>query len=332
VGPSGASFSQQGLDHSPGPSVAIDGVISSHPGATVYQKKQINLGLGLGHLYQLWIDSLRQPAPTCSVSPGGKVPIGHYTFQVAPVFSSGGEGAVSPSSTSCTTDSGNQTITLNWATVAGAIGYDLYENNKAFQCNAPWVKGGNTNQFIWKVNSPCGASAPAFSGSGPTSLTAAALSSPMLRLENNFTGSLTAESLTANRTWTIPDTDGQLVLASINHGFAPNHVIVADSTGKLIDSGVQLAFTNQKFLDCGTGTTCSQIAQPSLITVKGGPIALAKGTVTITSLPFTSSTTYICTPSDSTATNALDVIYNSGSSVTFNGTGSDTIRYICIGN
>ena len=150
----------------------------------------------------------------------------------------------------------------------------------------------------------------------------------MLKLENNFTGSLRADPLTANRTWTVPDTDGQLVLAPRDQRFASNHLIVANSTGKLVDSGVQLA----QFFDCGTGTTCSRTAQPGFVTIKGGPIALSKGTITITSLPFANSTSYVCAPSDSTATNALAVVYNSGSSVTFHGTGTDTIRYICTGN
>jgi len=332
VATSGASFSQQGLDHSPAPALAIDGVMGNNSGSNVYQKQQLNFGLGLGNLYQLWVDSARPAAPTCSVSAGGKIPVGHHSFQVAPVFSSGGEGLVSSSSAACTTSAGNQTITIRWEAVGGAVGYDLYENNRAFQCNAPWVKGGKTDQFVWKEGSPCGAGVPAFSGSGPSSVTAAALSTPALRLENNLTGSLSAEALTANRSWTLPDADGQLVLAPANQRFAPNHLIVANSSGEFVDSGAPLPFAHQQFLDCGTGTTCSQTVQASFVTIKGGPLALSKGTVTVTSLPYTSSTSYVCASSDSTAGNPVAVSYNSGSSVTFRGTGADTIRYICAGN
>ena len=534
VGTSGASFSQQGLDHSPGPSLAIDGVMGNDAGSNVYQKKQQNFGLGVGNLYQMWVDSARQEAPNCSVSAGGKVAPGRHTFQVAPVFSSGGEGLASPPSTACITTSGNQTITIKWMTVTGAVGYDLYESNRVIQCRPPLVTGGNTNQFIWKGGSPCGAGVPAFSGSGPTSVTAAAVSTPLLKLENNFTGSLGAEVLTANRVWNVPDADGQLVLAPAGQGYLPNHLLVTNSTGKLIDSGVQLMpvfddmhhldgtiqtananwtgsagtinikgnaalgrggeafavytgvswpsndqtasivlgsagsprngtrvmvrgsasaqtgylcsyssttasldlskavggsfttlaaitlaralgngdeitinatgtaitcyvngvnvgtatdatidkgfpgisffgsagnsisafaasygavslgipqtwtaeqqintlrvgsagtpFNNQQFLDCGTGTSCAQTAQPSFITVKGGPVALVSGAITITALPFTNSTSYVCVPSDSTGANHLNVVYNGGASVTFKGTGNDMIRYVCTGN
>jgi len=534
VGPSGASFSQQGLDHSPGPSLAIDGVMGNDPGSNVYQKKQQNLGLGLGNLYQMWVDAARQEAPSCSVSAGGKVPPGRHTFQVAPVFSSGGEGVTSPHSTACMATSGNQTITIKWTAVPGAVGYDLYENNKSLQCKAPLVTGGNTSQFIWKDGSPCGAGVPAFSGSGPTSVTAAAVSTPLLKLENSFTGSLSAGVLTANRVWNLPDADGQVLLAPAGQGFQPNHLLVANSTGRVVDSGVQLMpvfddmhhqngaiqtanpnwtgssgtisiagnaalgrggeafavytglswpskdqtasivlgspgsprnstsvmvrgsaseqtgylcsysstttslalskafggrftnlsaitlarvlgegdeiainvtgttitcyvnganvgtatdaaidkgfpgisfrgqagnsisafaasygavslgipqtwtaeqqintlrvgsagtpFTNQQFLDCGTGTSCARTAQPSFITVKGGPVGLRSGAITITALPFTNSRSYVCAASDSTGANQLNVVYNGGDSVTFKGTGSDMIRYVCTGN
>lgn len=85
-------------------------------------------------------------------------------------------------------------------------------------------------------------------------------------------------------------------------------------------------------LECSTTSTCAKTVITSPITVKGGPILLSTGTLTITSLPFTSSTSYVCSPDDSTGINGIDVVYNSGSSVTFNGTGTDSIRYSCIGN
>lgn len=59
------------------------------------------------------------------------------------------------------------------------------------------------------------------------------------------------------------------------------------------------------------------------------------GTVTVTftgSAVFTSSASYSCTATDTTASNSISVTYTSGSSVTFNGTGTDTFRYLCVGN
>src|SRR6266702_2857086 len=83
------------------------------------------------------------------------------------------------------------------------------------------------------------------------------------------------------------------------------------------------------FLSCGTTSTCAKTNQIRLIILNGGPISLSTGTLTITALPFTSATSYVCSADDSTGINGIDVVYISGSSVTFNGTGTDSIRYSC---
>jgi len=87
-----------------------------------------------------------------------------------------------------------------------------------------------------------------------------------------------------------------------------------------------------KFMNCGTTSTCAQTTQTLFIVVNGGPVSLSGGTLTVTSMPFTSSTSYVCSIDDSTGANNTQAVYNSGSSVTFNGSGTDTIRYTCIGN
>lgn len=104
-----------------------------------------------------------------------------------------------------------------------------------------------------------------------------------------------------------------------------------DSTDRIINTPNAASIT-PSFLNCGTTSACAQTNQTRLIIVNGGPIALVAGTLTITSLPFTSSTSYTCSPDDSTGINGIDVVYVSGSSVTFNGTGTDSIRYSCQGN
>ena len=59
------------------------------------------------------------------------------------------------------------------------------------------------------------------------------------------------------------------------------------------------------------------------------------GTVTVTlvgAAAFTSATTYTCTGSDQTTANqAIKVTQTSGSSVTFAGTGTDVVRFVCYG-
>lgn len=87
---------------------------------------------------------------------------------------------------------------------------------------------------------------------------------------------------------------------------------------------------------CGTTTTCgqTQIFTPFVLF---GTVALASGspsTATLSNLPFTSSTTYVCIPNDqTTAANGIKAVNSSGSSVVFTGpnTVSDTVGYDCIG-
>jgi len=64
-------------------------------------------------------------------------------------------------------------------------------------------------------------------------------------------------------------------------------------------------------------------------------VTLSGGTATVTlsgSAAFSSATSYTCTANDQTATNPVKVTQNSGSSITFTGTGTDVIRYIAVGN
>lgn len=66
-----------------------------------------------------------------------------------------------------------------------------------------------------------------------------------------------------------------------------------------------------------------------------GSGTLSGGTLTVTfsgAAVFTSSSSYVCNPDDSTGINGIDVVYTSGTSVTFNGTASDSFRFTCTGN
>jgi hypothetical protein len=47
---------------------------------------------------------------------------------------------------------------------------------------------------------------------------------------------------------------------------------------------------------------------------------------------FTSASSYSCVAQDDTGQNAVQVTQTSGSSITFTGTGTHVIRYICVGN
>src|SRR5262249_33456097 len=174
---------------------------------------QSNSEIIIGNNYQLATTAVLQAAPTCSVSAGGTVAVNSYTFRVAPVFPGGGEGILSPASSTCTTSGGNQTVTIQWATVAGATGYDLYENNVSFQCGSPWVSGGNSTQYVWSGAAACGGGAPTLSGSGPSGLNSLFVWSPQATVSGNgFKTDITAPLLTASRTVNLPDASGVVVV------------------------------------------------------------------------------------------------------------------------
>jgi hypothetical protein len=62
---------------------------------------------------------------------------------------------------------------------------------------------------------------------------------------------------------------------------------------------------------------------------------LSGGTVTVTlsgASVFTGATTFSCAANDDTGLNPVKVLNNSGSSITFSGTTTDVVRYICVGN
>jgi len=69
--------------------------------------------------------------------------------------------------------------------------------------------------------------------------------------------------------------------------------------------------------------------------IVNGSGALSSGTLVVTlsgSSVFASSSSYVCSVDDSTAVNGTQVTYTSGSSFTITGTGTDSVRYSCIGN
>ena len=218
---------------------AIDGVFNAASGQS-YPEKILNAGLSVGSPYQMFVNSNAQAAPTAAVSAGGTVALGTYTFQVAPVFASGGEGVSSPSSNSVTTTSGHQTITVTWATVPGAIGYDLYHDHFSFQCSPPWITGGGVTSYVWSGTSACGQAQSGYSGSGPTAMLATGLFAPQLTLPSTDGGGNVTVKMpvgTATRTLNLPDATGTALLAK-GWFTNPNHLLITRADGTVQDSGV----------------------------------------------------------------------------------------------
>jgi hypothetical protein len=95
-------------------------------GTIVLQNYQNGYGI-TGPSFSSFVNNTPMAAPTCSVSAGGSLAVNSYQFFIVPIWQNGFEGQPSPFSGICTTSSGNQTITVNWATAAGnPKNYDLY--------------------------------------------------------------------------------------------------------------------------------------------------------------------------------------------------------------
>jgi hypothetical protein len=122
-------------------------------------------------------------APTCSVSSGGSVAFGAWRFVIVPVWWNGKEGNQSGQSTTCTTSSGNQTITVNWTIPSGfPYAMDLLAN----------VNGGGTGlvaqypttQTSVVLTTIAGGSSPSgFPLGGPNMLSPSGVSASFLTYE-----------------------------------------------------------------------------------------------------------------------------------------------------
>jgi hypothetical protein len=131
--------------------------------------------------------------------------------------------------------------------------------------------------------------------------------------------------------------NGKLVIAIVMAALLPamtwSYLRTAPSPQSSVGGGAGIGQT----IFCGATVACAGTTQ-SGVKVAYGSAPLTTGTpstAVFTSLPFTSSSSYRCTVSDSTAVvSALYfVTYSSGSSFTVTaGTAlTDTINYICIG-
>ncbi|MBN3738604.1 MULTISPECIES: hypothetical protein [Burkholderia] len=66
-----------------------------------------------------------------------------------------------------------------------------------------------------------------------------------------------------------------------------------------------------------------------------GSVALASGSATVKltgPAVYTSASSYTCTANDTTAANAVKVSQDSGALITFTGTGTNTVQFLCAGN
>lgn len=116
---------------------------------------------------------------------------------------------------------------------------------------------------------------------------------------------------------------------------ASSVVAYADST----EHALKASFNNDafsqlaRFVDMGQTYNHSGTKQASPHIVIDTCTLGTDCAVTLTgSAVFTSSTSYVCVVQDDTAAAATKVVQSSGSAFTITGTGTDVLRYICLGN
>lgn len=218
-----------GYEYGPSIITSVDGINSqdnlNNP------TKQFSSALQLSPKSSLFVSSLPTVAPTCSVSAGGTVPVGSYNFVVAPVFANRSEGTGSPRSNTCTTSGGNQTITINWTAVAGAVGYNFYmpNNGQSLQSagTSPTVNGGATTSFVWSGVPALIGEGVTGPGGGPTMISRTAVLSNAFQLPglngSSVNGFVTLDmpTATAQRSIHFPDASGT-VLLDATLGSGPN--------------------------------------------------------------------------------------------------------------
>jgi hypothetical protein len=99
-------------------------------------------------------------------------------------------------------------------------------------------------------------------------------------------------------------------------------------------NGVDYVINQDLIYNCGTTVACANTVVPKAIEVIGTAPATA-GVVTLTGLPYTSTTSYVCTASDATtAANGVFKIANASASstvLTATNSSTDTYSFICIG-
>ncbi|WP_257755200.1 glycoside hydrolase family 55 protein [Burkholderia glumae] len=109
-----------------------------------------------------------------------------------------------------------------------------------------------------------------------------------------------------------------------------------DGTNKLQVGGSAAVYGNLTVTGAGAmplySTSGTAASAPHMVK---GSVTLASGSATITltgAAAFSSSSSYVCTAIDTTASNAVRVSQTSGTSFSLSGTGTDTAQFLCAGN
>ena len=96
---------------------------------------------------------------TAAVVAGGSLTVGAFYYKVTAVNAAGSESATSAEATATTT-TGNQTINLTWAAVAGAVSYKVYRSGTTGSYVTPALAGSPTTNSFSDTGVALGAGAP----------------------------------------------------------------------------------------------------------------------------------------------------------------------------
>jgi Pectate lyase superfamily protein len=236
---------------------------------------------------------------------------------------------------------GNQMIDLAWtAGVGGAAGYCVWRG----------ASPGGENAYYY-VDTQAAASLTddgtlTFTSGTPSTVNQTFPANPEFVWNAGTPGysAIFTHANTANRTYTLPDATGNVVLDSATQTL----------TNKTLTSPVISAITNTGTLtlptatgtvslatmqSCGTTATCAHtnIVGGQIVYGSAPLVSASPSTVTIAGISpaFSSSTSYFCIAQDvTTGTNPVNVANVSGSSFTITGpnTVTDTVSYQCTGN
>ena len=191
--------------------------------------------------------------PTCSVSAGGSIALATYTFKVVALWQNNKEGVPSVSSTSCTTTSGQQTITINWSTVTGnPKGYNVYwSNGGGYGSSNSFAnpQSPTTTSLVW--SSPGSTLTVLGDGrpsGGPTMLMSGTqgIAAPAL----TFAGSSIsppASGFTANRNISFPDNSGIIPVSSYQNSAYDNATRATGAIGSnwtVTNNGINISSNN----------------------------------------------------------------------------------------
>lgn len=105
----------------------------------------------------------------------------------------------------------------------------------------------------------------------------------------------------------------------------------------LMANGADYAVQNESTRNCGTLVACAGTVPVAPITVYGTAAytSASPSTITLTALPFTSTSSYVCTAAEVTdaSKTAFKIVNASASSTVITGpnTITDTMNYICVG-